>query len=612
MKDVMCVVGKTTTKEVYVASVTRRFITDEYLKIEDEINGNPIGEVVEIFSYSKVKENTFPSETGIYQSLQDLGLLHENKTVHMAKVNILEELQYAVTPHSTVTIPNFSEIEDLLVSASPEKGFVLGVIRGTEKFQPLLPDSLRNLVLLYKEKSGIVPQEGVPFIFPFYKLNEYPHFGFFGGTGSGKTHALRVVCEEIMRHGIPGVVIDPHFELRFDRVMEGLPEEHRADFSHRFELFQVGENVGINFTELTTGELISLMEFVGEVTMPMRGAIEALHKKNDTFAKLHDRITNLKKAFENMDLPKREQENLPEDVVLLYERYKDKVSGTSTLQAVSWRLDQLNRTGIFNHDVSKVEACLLKCKLAVIRGEVSLLKMLTSYLVRKMYGKRRAYCDWKQKKHGDDKYAPPKFPPFFIILDEAHIFAPNGEQRINPTKAILREISQEARKYGVYEILGTQRPAALDTTIVSQLNTKVIFRTQNESDMRMIQTETDLDSRQVSRLPRLPSGNAFISSATLKKTFYIRFRATKTVSPHSHHPFDELGDFNENRKLAKILKNFLPISTDSIQEKQSEISKAAGKMISRKEIVEALDEMVRMKEARQEDCKPFGIRYLPV
>lgn len=611
MKDVMYVVGKTTSREVYVASITRRFITDEYLKIEDEINGNPIGEVVDIFSYSKVKENTFPFETGIYQSLQDLGLIRD-KTVHLAKVSILDELQYAVTPHSTVSVPDFTEVEDLLISVPPEKGFVLGVIRGTEKFQPLLPKALQNVVPLYKEKVGIVSQEGVPFIFPFYKLKEYPHFGFFGGTGSGKTHALRVVCEEIMRHGIPGIVVDPHFELRFDQTLEGLPEKHRENFSHRFELFQIGENVGINFSEITTSELLSLMEFVGEVTMPMRGAIEALHQKNDSFATLFNRITKLKKAFENMELPKRERDDLSEDEVLLYERYKDKVSGAPTLQAVSWRLDQLNNTGIFSHDVSKVEACLLKCKLAVLRGEVSLLKMLTSYLVRKMYGKRRAYCDWKQKKHGNDQNASTKFPPFFIILDEAHIFAPNGEQRMNPVKAILREISQEARKYGVFEVLGTQRPAALDTTIVSQLNTKVIFRTQNESDMRMIQTETDLNAQQVSRLPRLPSGNAFISSPTLKKTFYIRFRATKTVSPHSHHPFDELGDFNENRKLAKILKNFLPISTDKIQEKQSEISKAAGKMISRKEIIEALDEMVRMKEVQKEDCPPFATRYLPV
>lgn len=607
----MVVVGRTTAREVTVASSTRRLLLDEYLVIEDKLNGNLVGEVIENKSYPKVETNTFSADTGIYQSLKDMKLIDEGKSIYFAKVKLLDEIESPVTPHSLVTTPKFDDIEDLLVPTSPEKGFVLGVIRGTEKIQNVLPDYLKNVAPLYKKGVGVIEQEGVPFVLNHYAFREYPHIGLFGGTGSGKTHGLRIVCEEIMRYGIPGVALDPHYELKFDHTIDGLSENHVMDFSRKHEIFQIGENVGINFTEIDAEELISLMEFIGEMTMPMRGAIEALYQRNDSFTTLFKRINDLKKAMENQERPKNDRENLSDDFAKLYERYRDKVSGIPTLQAISWRLDQLNKTNIFNYDINQVEACMLKRKLAVIRGKVSLLKMLSSYLIRKLYGKRRAYRDFAQKQVNRQSQGdmPPKFPPFFIVKDESHIFAPNGE-RATPTKLVLREISQEGRKYGVNLALGTQRPSLLDSTIASQLNTKIIFRTGIESDMRMIQTETNLNSEQVTRLPLLSTGNAFVSSATLKKTFYIRFRTTKTTSPHDGHPFDELDEYGEggDERLKAVLLKFLPLSQDKLPKKHSEINKEMGRSVPNNEIFDTLWEMAEQKEIIK-DTNMFGEFY---
>ncbi|MFF2531498.1 ATP-binding protein [Brevibacillus sp. NPDC058079] len=608
MSNNMFVVGRTTPKEIVIASIERRLVLDEYLLIKDSYNGALIGEVIETKLYHKVESGTFSTETGIYQSLKDLGLNVDGKPVSVAKLKLLDEITTPVTTHSAVTTPSFDDIEDLLIPTPPNKGLVLGIIRGTEKIQDLLPDYLRNLSPLYERGIGILDQKGVPFILPHYQLREYPHLGYFGGTGSGKTYGLRVGCEEIMRHSIPAVAFDPHNELEFNQPTDGLAEEHMEDFSSKHEIFNIGENVGINFTELNTEELLYLLEFIGDLTMPMRGAMEALHQKNDSFTTLYKRLTDLKKAFEIQELSKheRDQVTLPDEIVKLYERLKDKVSGLPTLQALSWRLDQLHKTGIFNHDISKVEACMLKRKMAIIRGKVSQLKMIASYITRRLYGKRRAYRDWRKNEQGVDQ--PPKFPPFFSITDESHIFAPDGE-RMNPIKAILREVSQEGRKYGVFLALGTQRPALLDKTIASQLNTKFIFRTGIESDMKMIQTETNLSAEQVSRLPDLPTGNAFVSSATLKKTFYIRFRTTKTASPHAGHPFDELDEFGEvDTKTKNVLMSFLPLSIDTINRKHSDINKALGRMIPNYEIMDVLEAMVKLKEVEKEES-PFGTRY---
>lgn len=597
------VVGRTSPREVFLISRDRPFMMDEYMVIQDERQGNAVGEVVETQAYPKIAEDTFLSETGIYQSLEELGMIQNDTALYVARVKLLDELQMPVAPYSKVRTPDFSDIEELLIHKQPEQGFTLGVIRGTDALQTFLPDHLKNISPLYDREKGVSSQEGIPFILDFYALREYPHIGLFGGSGSGKTFGLRVICEEIMKKGIPAIVFDPHFELSFQQNMEGLPKEAIEHFGSKHEIFQIGENVGINFTELNTEELTSLIEHVADLTQPMRGALDQLHERNDSFTTLTNRIHKLMEAFEFYEQPEHKRKgDLSDDVVLLYEKHRTKVAGLPTLQALSWRLDQLNKTGIFNSDVSQVEACLLKRKVAVVRGKQSHLKMIASYMIGKLYYKRRTYKDWEQANLNQriDQYTPPKFPPFFVIMDESHVFAPDGE-RANPTKRILREIAQEARKYGVFEVFGTQRPALLDKTIVAQLNTKIIFRTSIESDMKMIQTETNLTEEQMLRLPDLTSGNAFVSSATLRKTFYIRFRVTKTVSPHSGHPFDELDDYGMDEKIKKVLLDYLPLKNDKIHVIHSEITKALGRFISRDEIEQTLDALAEQGEIQKEE-----------
>lgn len=612
MSDKIYVVGKTSPREIFIACTKRPFIVDEYLKIHDVSHFEPIGEVIETYAYPKIEEDTFPKESGIYESMSSIGLLEKEGVIYVAKVKMLEELQTPVTPLSTVSEPDFSDIENLFIQKEPSKGFTLGVIRGTEHMQEQLPSTLNQIAPLFDAEKGVVSQKGIPFILDYYALREYPHIALFGGSGSGKTFGLRVICEEIMRKKIPGIVFDPHFELSFQKQMDGLPEEYVENFSKQHELFQLGENVGINFSELNTGELINLLEFVSTLTEPMKSALEHIHQRNDSFTTLINRVETLIQAFKYNELSlheKRNEDELPEETIILYERYKNKIAGLPTLQALSWRLGQLEQTGIFNSDIGKIESCLLKRRLAVIRGKRIHLLMLSSYLIGKTYGKRRMYKDWEQATiHQDVKgYVPPKFPPFFVIMDESHMFAPNGNSS-TPTKRILRELSQEARKYGVFLVLGTQRPASLDTTIVSQMNTKVIFRTNNEADMNTIRTEANLNEAQMKRLPDLSSGNAFISSATLDKPFYIRFRATKTVSPHASHPFDELDDFDSTSKLQQVLLEHLPLGSMTLPKKHKDINNAMGKSIPLKEIYSALDDLADEGKIKK-NASPLGNNY---
>lgn len=605
------VVGKTNEREVFVASIERPFVMNEYLIVEDKEHEHPVGEVIESIAYESIDERTFPLETGVLSSIDKLFESHRGK-IFIGRLKVLKEIQTPITPHTALSIPEFSAISNLLVKVNKEKGFTVGVINGTKTLHGDLPTELKDIAPLLLKKETIIPQNGVPFLVDYHSLKEYPHIGLFGGSGSGKTFGLRTICEEIMEKGIPGILFDPHFELDFSQTMTGLDEKYRFNYSGKYELLQVGEDIGISFGELTTAELLSLLEFVSELSQPMRGAIETLHERNDSFVTLLNRVNKLKRAFENEEKPKNERQNLDPETAMLFLKHKDQLAGSATLQAVSWRLDQLEKTGLFNHDIAPVESALLNRKLAVIRGSQKHLKMIASYMIGKLYRKRRLYRDWHQmnsNKRANGKQ-PSAFPPFFIIMDEAHNFAPNGKDS-NPTKRILREIAQEARKYGVFEIFGTQRPSLLDTTITAQLNTKFIFRTGIKEDMEMIAKETNLNDDQVARLPELSSGNAFVSSATLSKTMYIRFRTTKTESPHSTSPFDELDTFNNKDKLKNVLKDCLPLADTKIQTVHAKINQQMSKSLSIKEILDTLNEMADFGEVKREKS-PFGNKFIAV
>lgn len=179
-----------------------------------------------------------------------------------------------------------------------------------------------------------------------------------------------------------------------------------------------------------------------------------------------------------------------------------------------------------------------------------------------------------------------------------------------PSKSILKEISQEGRKYGVFLILATQRPTLLDETITAQLNTKFIFRTVRASDIKTIQEETDLTVEETRRLPYLRTGDVFISSATLGRTVYGRIRAALTTSPHTLNPFDELKLKTQEKDdgLFDEIKDKLPIMAGDLLDTAMEIEKDTGKTYTIESLEEKLNQMVEKGYIEKEDTI-FGYRY---
>ncbi|MDD3840169.1 MAG: ATP-binding protein [Clostridia bacterium] len=609
------VVGCTNQQEIFVASTQRKFNINEYLIIEDEDHNNPVGEVMETSSFNKfipmVDEKSSILDDSVMKNLSQLGFDIDKETVHIAKVRMVGELTRPITVASSVRLPQFKEIEHIVMQKRPEKGLALGVIRGTENIQSSLPNELKNISLLYDKNRGIIPQQGIPFVYDYYALREYPHIGIFGGSGSGKSFGLRVILEELMKKRIPTLLLDPHFEMDFTQTFEGLPKDYIENFSRMSCYCTVGHDLGIKFEDLTSDELCNVLSSSKYITETMETAIKSIHQKNDSLISFTCKIERLIDAFEKGD---REIEKLASEdpdarkTYKIYQKYKNSVQGLGTLKGIAWRLNALKFQGIFNYDISKVEEGLKHRKTVVVRGNINILKTIAGYLINTLYKKRRTYKDTLQDYSPEKIEDHEKFPPFVVVLDEAHNFSFKGDI-MTPTKWTLREIAQEGRKYGVFLILASQRPALIDDTTVAQLNTKIIFRTVRSSDLDVIKEETDLSSAEIKRLPYLDSGNAFISSACIGRSVSVRFRVTKTKSPHDIHPFDELEDMDQTSKLKKILIDFLPLQIESISNYHKEINKQMGQFLTVKYISETLEEMEQENIIAKEDT-PFGPRYI--
>ena len=600
----MKVLGVTTTREVYIGSKEKNFRNNEFLIVEDPVQGDIIGEVVD----SKTFNRFIPLDIGgdfidsdVLSSLGSMGYDVGDETVYVAKLRFFEELLYPPLTGSDLRAPDFNEIKNLLIETKPNNSLILGSIKNTDNIAEGMDDIYKNLFSTF-ENNEYLKQREIPYLFDYKSMHQYPHIGVFGGSGSGKSFGLRVVLEELMEMGVPAIVMDPHYEMDFSNNSEISDK----NYSENFKCLEIGLHTGIKFQELQKRDLKNLLNAASPLTDSMKNVIDVMLAKGSSFESFKNKLDML---LEGQEIGSRDKiiaeiaaepdinkKNRLEDVLDIYERY-DKTCNSMSVRGVLWRLINLQNEGIFSHNIDELLDLLKRRKLVVLQGSTRMINVFSTYLLAKLYYLRKEYRDELYRNNAKVDY----FPPFVIITDEAHNFAPKGFD--TPSKSILREISQEGRKYGVFLILATQRPTLLDETITAQLNTKLIFRTVRASDIDTIKEETDLSIDETKRLPYLSSGDVFISSAKKGRTSFVRIRAANTVSPHTENPFDEL-EGHENEEFEKFfidIKDLLPIDASNLSVVLMNYNKKSGENLSYDDLKNNLEELCQRDFIEKED-----------
>ncbi len=143
-----------------------------------------------------------------------------------------------------------------------------------------------------------------------------------------------------------------------------------------------------------------------------------------------------------------------------------------------------------------------------------------------------------------------KIPPFYLFLDEAHLFA--GKKQTE-TCDVVKLFAQEGRKFGANIIIGTQRPQLLDTTIRAQAGTWVVHNLSDIRDIGItISSAEDLSSENKSDISGLDKGESIVCGEAAKGIpLFVKVRKRKTK--HGGIGFNPL-DFLSEQTVEELQK----------------------------------------------------------
>ncbi len=106
--------------------------------------------------------------------------------------------------------------------------------------------------------------------------------------------------------------------------------------------------------------------------------------------------------------------------------------------------------------------------------------------------------------------------PILLVCEEAHRYVPNrGEAQYATAQESIRRIAREGRKYGIGLMLVSQRPADIESTVLSQCNSWLVLRLTNGVDQEHVgRFLPDTLSGLIKLLPSLPRREAlFVGEA---------------------------------------------------------------------------------------------------
>ena len=113
--------------------------------------------------------------------------------------------------------------------------------------------------------------------------------------------------------------------------------------------------------------------------------------------------------------------------------------------------------------------------------------------------------------------------PLLVVLDEAHLFIPEGEQ--TSAHRALFMIAKEGRKYGTGLMLVSQRPSEIDSSVLSQCGSIIALRLTNSTDRSKVAAAVPDDlGGLVEQLPSLRTGEGVFLGEIMPIPSRVRVR----------------------------------------------------------------------------------------
>jgi DNA helicase HerA-like ATPase len=276
------------------------------------------------------------------------------------------------------------------------------------------------------------------------------HMLISGGSGSGKTETLKVICDELKKNQVPILIFDFHND--FGQFADNIINEENINI-HPLQVLpgEKPKNVAYKVSSILKNSFKDLTVIQEGV---IRKAIMAFYKDsgiNDLFKKVTEPprllpFYEFKKYFAQVTTQKRTIESLEIklDILFDYELFSEADNTSMDFETLLQKNSVFQLKHAPSDDVKKIVAELMISKLIQYNYNLKQSKTL------------RLYC----------------------VIDEAHRMAYHG----SPIDTLFRE----ARKYGIGVILASQRATDFNEVLLSNAGSIITLKQNLMKDARYI------------------------------------------------------------------------------------------------------------------------------
>lgn len=345
------------------------------------------------------------------------------------------------------------------------------------------------------------------------------HLSILAKTGGGKSYAMGVIIEELLKKNKAVVIIDPHGEYtslsnpsKKLASMEKFGIEPRSygrriiQYSPDVELNPDSEQIFLDGKNLGTRELMELLP-----SKPSGTQVGILYKAIKRAGEWNDPYTIQDIKEEIMDAKSKAKWNL--------------------LSLIEW-LEDIN---VFSEKETPINKIVErgKCSIINFRGvPPDVQELVVARLFMELF---------EGRKDG-------MIPPAIIVVEEAHRYCPERGNAIS--SKMMRLIASEGRKFGLGLAVVSQRPARIEKNILSQCNTQLILKVTNPNDLKAItQSVEQLTHSSADEIQRLPIGIALLASPSINFPIVIEIRTRETM-----HGGKIIGTKIRKKKIKKAAK----------------------------------------------------------
>jgi len=343
------------------------------------------------------------------------------------------------------------------------------------------------------------------------------HLAILAMTGGGKTVAARRIIRELIGHGYPLLILDPHGDYIGlskcrDLLRDETPDCDVRLFYPELLMQEDGEELVLKLiSQMTNGLTEPQADY-------LRGVFASNRARNGE--PTLDYIQRLIGLVE-------QQVNNPRDRRQLPTMYAVRRS----LRIVHDRLAGMRRTSQMMRQSTKLQSLQFEPlpnpfsqPEKIIRpGQTSIL-YLGGYDHITQCSIAAITLETLFEFHAN---LSGRIAPFFSVIEEAHTFIPSAREGTDDAVSlpVIRRMITEGRKFGTGLLLISQRPSRLDETIVSQCNSFLILRLVNPRDQTFVraimENLTESDARMI---PGFGPGQGIVSGQVVRFPLPVRVR----------------------------------------------------------------------------------------